>query len=64
MAKKRTLKQSIKKFEKELGNEIDDAEKWMKARKNFFIKLAWVAGLIIALLIFSHYYLRTGGVGV
>jgi len=59
-----SFKKEIKRFEKDLGKEIKDVEKWMHERKKFFIKLAWVVGFIIALLIFSHFYLRVYGVGI
>jgi hypothetical protein len=44
--------------------EVKYFERWVIARRKFFIKLAWVAGLIAILLIFSHFYLRIRGVGV
>ena len=58
------LKKELKQFEKELGKELKDVEKWVKERKKFFIKLIWVVGFIAVLLIISHLYLRVQGVGV
>jgi len=54
MTKKRSL---IKK-------EINELEKWIIQRRKFFIKLSWVIGLIAALLIISHIYLRVNGIGL
>jgi len=63
MAKK-SLKKEIKKFEKGLEDELEQAEKWMKERRKFFIKLIWVVGFIAVLLIVSNLYLKINGVGV
>lgn len=55
---------SFEKFEEELKEEIEEAEEWMKERKKFLIKLAWVIGFITILLVVSHIYLRTKGLGI
>lgn len=57
------LKKEIIKLEKEIDNEIRYAERWMHERRKFFIKLAWVGGIIITLLIFSKIYLNVSGFG-
>ncbi len=51
-------------FEKELEEEVEEVESWVKERRKFFIKLAWVLGLLIVLLLASHYYLRMRGLGL
>ena len=50
-----------KKKENIIEKEVEEIEQWMIERKKFLIKLAWVAGGIIVLLILSRLYLRTGG---
>ena len=60
----RELGKDINKVEKNIKKDILDVEKWVVARRKFFIKLMGVVGLIAALLIFSHFYLRTFGYGV
>lgn len=42
---------SLKRIEKELEKELDDVDAWIRERKKFFIKLLWVTGLIIAILV-------------
>lgn len=42
---------------KNLEKEEKEVEKWMIQRRKFLIKLGWVAGLIIVLLLVSHFYL-------
>ncbi|MEK6935460.1 MAG: hypothetical protein AABW67_01605 [Nanoarchaeota archaeon] len=64
------FRKSIKKLERQadkLDDEFDiskniekeekEVEDWVKARRKFLIKLGWVAGLIIVLLLVSHFYL-------
>ena len=58
------LKKEIKEFEKDLGKEVKEIEKWMVERKKFFIKLGFVIGFVIVLLVISYLYLRISGVGV
>ena len=58
------IERAIDKAEKNIKKEINYAEKWMYERKKFFIKLGFVIGFIALLLIISHIYLRTAGVGV
>jgi len=67
---KKELNKIEKSIEKELGSiekridrEFKEVETWMIERKKFLIKLGWVVGLIIVLLIFSHFYFRTKGFG-
>lgn len=52
-----------KKKKNVLEEEIEDIEQWMIERKNFLIKLGWVAGIIIVLLIFSQVYMKVKGFG-
>lgn len=61
--KKSGFEKEIKKFEKQVNKEIKEVEGWIIERRKFFIKLAWVVGIIAVLLIISHYYLRTPGFG-
>ena len=51
----RKLDREFKQFEKGLAKEIIYVEKWMIARKKFFVKLIWVVGLIVALLILLNF---------
>ena len=52
-----------KKKENIIEKEVKELEQWMVERKKFLIKLGWVAGLIVFLLIFSRLYLRVKGFG-
>ncbi|MFH1358852.1 MAG: hypothetical protein ABIH37_03130 [archaeon] len=68
MPKKKIVKKSARKtkskstsFERQLGREVVEVEKWVHQRKRFFIKLAWVVGFILALIIISNFYL--GNIG-
>jgi hypothetical protein len=61
MARKKVRKTSLK---KKIMHEVEDVEAWVKARRKFLIKLAWVLGIIVALIILSQIYLRVRGVGV
>jgi len=49
---------------KDIEEEAEEVEKWVHERKKFFIKLGFVIGLVALLLIISHLYLRTSGVGI
>lgn len=49
--------------DKQIDKEFKEVEAWMIQRKKFLIKLAWVLGFITILLIVSHVYLRTKGMG-
>ena len=67
----RNIGKSMKRTEKGIEKEIKHAEKdivhaerWMHERRKFFIKLGFVIGLVVVLLIISHFYLRTSGVGI
>jgi|TARA_B100001971_G_C18020796_1_gene447271 hypothetical protein len=51
MVKKKTKKKNV------IEEEIEEIEDWIKERKKFLIKLGWVAGIIIILLIISKLYL-------
>jgi len=62
MVKKKKVKK--RSFEKGLEKEIHEVEAWVKQRKRFFIKLAWIVGFIVVLLIVSSLYLKVGGVRV
>lgn len=42
-------------FEKGLENEIHEVEAWVKHRRKFFIKLAWVVGSIVVLLVVLNF---------
>jgi len=57
MTKKETI------FEK-IEDEFEDVEKWIIERRKFFIKLGWVIGLVVVLLIISHFYLRISGLSL
>ena len=59
----KTIKKDIKIIEKDITNELKYAEKWMHERKKFFIKLAWVVGLVAVLLIISELYFRVNAFG-
>ena len=50
-----SIQKDIKKIEKEIVQEIKGAERWMIQRKKFIIKLIWVLGFIVALLILLNY---------
>ena len=49
------LKKDIKETEKQIIQEIKYAEKWMIERKKFLIKLFWVLGFIVVLLILLNF---------
>jgi len=53
MPKKKIVRKTKKKKENFIEEEIEEIEQWVIERKRFLIKLAWVAGLIIVLLIIS-----------
>jgi len=57
-SKSRKTSNNVKKLEKQIAKDIKKAEKWVVERRKFFIKLAWVLGIIIALLIISQIYLK------
>jgi len=50
-------------FDKQINKEFKEVEGWMLQRRKFLIKLAWVLGFITILLVVSHIYLRTRGMG-
>lgn len=60
---KRDLEDIEKKVDKQINKEFKEIEAWMIQRRKFLIKLAWVLGFITVLLIVSHIYLRTRGLG-
>lgn len=56
-----TVKKEIKRLNKELEDiednvqeNFEDIQKWVIERRKFFIKLGWVAGFIILLLVLSN----------
>lgn len=51
-------------IEQEIKHELKEVEDWIIEKRKFLIKLAWVVGFILALLIISHIYLRVAGAGV
>lgn len=56
MVKKRgTNKKNLNSFEREIDLEIRDAERWVYARRKFFIKLAWVVLLTLALYLLVRF---------
>ncbi|MFA5174285.1 MAG: hypothetical protein WC438_03835 [Candidatus Pacearchaeota archaeon] len=42
---------------REIEREIRQGERWVIERRKFFIKLAILTGMILILLVFSHFYL-------
>jgi len=57
------IEKVIDDIEKDVKKDIKYAERWMYERKKFFVKLAWVVGLITLLIILSNIYLRVKGFG-
>ena len=53
-----SLKKELKKLERSVEKEVREIEDWMIERKNFFVKLGWVAGILIVLIIVGHLFLR------
>jgi len=51
------IEKQIEKFGKDVAKGSQDVEKWMIERRKFLIKLAWVVGLVLALLIVSYLFL-------
>ena len=45
---------------RQIKKEVNQANRWMIERRKFFIKLTILVGMILALLIFSHLYLKVG----
>ena len=58
------IKKEVKCIEKNIDRDIKHAEKWVHQRRKFFIKLSYVVGFIVLLLIISHFYLRVRGAGI
>ena len=63
-----SVKRDLRKIEKEIernfrkyGGITDETEKWVIERKKFFIKLGFIAGGLILLLILSHLFLDVQG---
>jgi len=50
-----SIKRDFKRIEKEIIQEIHGAERWMIQRKKFLIKLIWVLGFIVGLLILLNF---------
>ncbi len=61
---KKGVKIEAHEIEKNIKKDVKELEDWMKARRKFLIKLAWVIGLVAILLIISHFWLRVWGRGV
>jgi len=59
-----SFKKELKGVEKDLQKEVKQIETWMYERRKFFIKLGFVVVVVGTLLIFSHLYLRSVGVGI
>ena len=59
-----SFKKEIKGIEKEAKKEVKQIETWMYERRKFFIKLGFVIVVVGTLMIFSHFYLRSVGVGI
>ena len=59
-----SFKKEMKGVEKELKKEVKQIETWMYERRKFFIKLGFVIIVVGTLMIFSHFYLRSVGVGI
>lgn len=57
------LSKQIKDIEGAIQKDIKSVEGWIVERRKFLIKLTWVVGIIVALLILSNLYLRVRGVG-
>jgi hypothetical protein len=60
----RNIEKGINETEKGIERDVKNAEKWVHERRKFFIKLGFVVGLVALLLIISHFFLRTSGVGI
>jgi len=54
----------LQNIEREIEHEVEDVEKWVVERRKFFIKLGWVLGLVILLLIVSNVLMKVKGVGI
>jgi len=61
---KKGVKIEAHEIEKNIKKDVKELEDWMKARRKFLIKLAWVIGIVAILLIVSHFLLRVWGTGV
>jgi hypothetical protein len=61
MPKKKVKKNN---FEKQFQDEVHEVEKWVYERRKFLIKLSWVVGIVVVLLIISNLYLKQIGVGI
>ena len=59
-----SFKKEMKGVEKDLQKEVKQIETWMYERRKFFIKLGFVIVVVGTLMIFSHFYLRSAGVGI
>ena len=59
-----SFKKEIKDIEKNLQKDVKQIETWMYERRKFFIKLGFIAIIVGTLLIFSHFYLRSVGMGI
>ena len=48
---KKEVKEEVKEFKEDLKDELDYAGDWMKERRKFFIKLGWIVGVLIIILL-------------
>ena len=51
------IQKDLNLFEKEINHDVYEVEKWVIARRKFFIKLGFVALLILVLFVISEFYL-------
>lgn len=54
----------LERLEETLKYDIKKTEQWIIEQRKFLIKLAWMLGLMILLLIISHFFLRIQGAGI
>ena len=59
-----SIKKEMKVIEREAKKEVKQIETWMYERRKFFIKLGFIVIVVGILMIFSHFYLRSAGVGI
>lgn len=48
----------FQKIEKEIGEEVEEVEKWIIERRKFFIKLGIIVILILLLLLYSRFFIK------
>lgn len=57
------IEKQIEGFGEEVAEGVEEIEQWIIERRKFLIKLAWVVGLILVLLIVSSLFLNVKGFG-